>query len=99
VLAIYTLSLHDALPILDAVQEAVVLTDEQGRVQYLNPAATALFAMGQEAVSGRCLWPLLPLYRVAGSELQPLADGPPGPGHHGRSEEHTSELQSRENLV
>lgn len=72
-----------SLSLLDAVQEAVVLTDEQGRVQYLNPAATALFAMGQEAVSGRCLWPLLPLYRVAGSELQPLADGPPEPGHHG----------------
>src|SRR5690554_7136628 len=35
-----------SLSLLDAVQEAVVLTDEQGRVQYLNPAATSLFAMG-----------------------------------------------------
>lgn len=71
-----------SLTLLETTKEAVALTDDQGRVQYLNPAATALFAMGQEAVSGRFLWSLLPLYRLEGSELHALTEGLLAPGKH-----------------
>src|SRR5690606_41493909 len=86
---LYTLSLHDALPISGGVQDGlhvldlVVLdTDEHGRVP-----------LPQEPARGgqlRGLEPALPenLLQAAGVGIL-----------HDRSEEHTSELQSRENLV
>lgn len=71
-----------SLTLLDLVSEALVLTDELGRVQYLNPAAAELFATGQEAVSGQFLWPLLSLYRQEGKELRELEGWLPAPGLH-----------------
>src|SRR5690606_40653250 len=70
--AIYTLSLHDALPIFD--QAGAVLL---GLAQGLDQALQALFGL----VDG------------GDGTVAQLAAG------HLRSEEHTSELQSRENLV
>src|SRR5690606_42096480 len=67
--ALYTLSLHDALPIFGAVRD--VLVDRAGEV-------TPDRAHGRVLRVGRA------------HHLAPLED---------RSEEHTSELQSRESLV
>src|SRR5690606_39365523 len=82
---IYTLSLHDALPIylgIQAVQVAVLLDHqrvdlEQGQVVVLEQLGEANEDVGE----------LLDLVT-----LQAQLEGQ-------RSEEHTSELQSRENLV
>src|SRR5690606_40131107 len=78
---------------LDFKQDAVVL--DQGRV--LDPAALSL-----AAAAGH---PSLPVYRrplvaiiATGNELVPPGVMP-GPDQIVRSEEHTSELQLRENLV
>src|SRR5207302_8929160 len=71
---IYTLSLHDALPIFGRVDRVVGAVDE-ANAQALNGSA------GELAV----------LHRL----LDPFVDGDAAR----RSEEHTSELQSRENLV
>src|SRR3712207_8823547 len=46
---------------------------------------------------GRHRGPVDDLARGPGPQLHP--DGPPGPGRERRSEEHTSELQSRQYLV
>src|SRR3712207_8078448 len=76
---IYTLSLHDALPIcLDRGVHAV----EPGRLQERRrPAQGAGRQQGPRPAGGR------------------HAAGPDGPAQVRRSEEHTSELQSRQYLV
>src|SRR5207302_10095128 len=88
----YTLSLHDALPICS--------TETSGR----SCRRTASLATGRTRISGRpicgwtsgrgwrsaaCSYPAIRSEVVWLRELTPLT----------RSEEHTSELQSRENLV
>src|SRR5690606_41919505 len=74
--SIYTLSLHDALPISDACRRAD--PGLQRRAGYRHRAGEAVDA--QPAARHRAL-------------------GEAGRGERRRSEEHTSELQSRENLV
>src|SRR5690606_40934822 len=80
---IYTLSLHDALPISLTVT-GLLTTDVILAVSQSVPGANDLpllgFAMGGNA-----------------DELDATWSADPGAG--ARSEEHTSELQSRENLV
>src|SRR5690606_41223207 len=77
--AIYTLSLHDALPI--SLDIDGTLVDHDGRASGDTVAALALVrAAGHEVVP------------ATGRSLVGMAAA-------ARSEEHTSELQSRENLV
>src|SRR5690606_40574590 len=95
---LYTLSLHDALPIYTPqvrnpmppdvqllevpAANGLVLTDVRGMTLYRFE--------GTEKDLSPTLKNKLPLYAAALAE---------GNGAFGRSEEHTSELQSRENLV
>src|SRR5690606_41801782 len=78
---IYTLSLHDALPILDAAQLHVCHVRSPPT---LGPAARSRCVCGSHT-----LFRDVRRGRLRGA-LRRL---------RGRSEEHTSELQSRENLV
>src|SRR5690606_41835718 len=78
---IYTLSLHDALPIW--AEPELHVRDLRGR--QLESAGARRGDGGRRRPGGR-LQPALLLRRG-------------GPGQDPRSEEHTSELQSRENLV
>src|SRR5690606_41694705 len=92
----YILPLHDALPISDhagAMTSAVVLTGRQPGPEP-DPAPQAPGSgetRGSARIDGQTPVP------QRGSEAAPPTDrGSAGPL---RSEEHTSELQSRENLV
>src|SRR5690606_41268607 len=83
--AMYTLSLHDALPILRGMEHSLhpsVLASRKDLARLLQDDNTT---------------PLLHGWRrsLIGTELQAILDGK----RTLRSEEHTSELQSRENLV
>src|SRR5690606_41694725 len=80
--AIYTLSLHDALPI---------SAPAPGR---LRPGAGQPVPRLRAAAHGAD-GPAGPRHRPPPDHRRP----PPGDGARRRSEEHTSELQSRENLV
>src|SRR5207249_10576343 len=87
-----TLSLHDALPISGAT--AIVTIIVRRRVDAVNRASAAPWArLGMQRVlrdpgrSGRRRCTVL------------LHDGAAGKPHTARSEEHTSELQSRFDLV
>src|SRR5690606_41258458 len=82
--AIYTLSLHDALPIYDILFEA------QRFLPHLSPHRPGCENIHHEAAS-----------RYGRNAVQPVSEsGKPDPDAGlPRSEEHTSELQSRENLV
>src|SRR5207302_3868057 len=84
--AIYTLSLHAALPICRIITRPRLL---------VLPAQARQFAGKQPLPGQEILWtlqgPLAELLVSAGQRIS-------WPGS-GRSEEHTSELQSRENLV
>src|SRR3712207_8452126 len=71
---IYTLSLHDALPISDGAKSP-----------WVRVAAAVYLAYEDEA--------------AARQRLVPLMKEPGFPGVWARSEEHTSELQSRQYLV
>src|SRR3712207_8088892 len=73
---IYTLSLHDALPILQLCAR--------------DGSRWALF--GRLAQPVRALW----CFAAGCENIVTMPDRPP---HPGRSEEHTSELQSRQYLV
>src|SRR5690606_40817675 len=80
---VYSLSLHDALPIWrDAPREGPELGEA---------ALDVLEALGEQGAGGLAV----PVGEAALSGLQ-VHDGPQ---QRLRSEEHTSELQSRENLV
>src|SRR3712207_8688613 len=78
---IYTLSLHDALPICRAAQHHP--RPAAGQVPGVEPAGERLAVPARELA----LQPRLRLLRRPGRPLLP------------RSEEHTSELQSRQYLV
>src|SRR5436309_10797689 len=84
----YTLSLHDALPICRRVGRGAGLPVVERRV----------------APSGGRAWPVLVLHPAEGRQVGRVGarreQARPGVGRlPGRSEEHTSELQSRENIV
>src|SRR3712207_6883702 len=78
---IYTLSLHDALPIFPCTES------EDPKRTFLGPQQKAWF---KDALAGsKATW------KIVGNQAMIMAlDGP-----RGRSEEHTSELQSRQYLV
>src|SRR5690606_42018342 len=84
--AIYTLSLHDALPILAAAVDV-----DRGVDDAVLHGRSALLRAGVHGVLG-CVGVVL-----AGRDGGGAQAGQPRT--HARSEEHTSELQSRENLV
>src|SRR5690606_41793554 len=91
---LYTLSLHDALPILEQAQRQP------------EPQAGGLFGRlfgGSQPQQPRPM-AQRPAPQAYGQAPQGYGQAPQGQGHapqqgSGRSEEHTSELQSRENLV
>src|SRR5690606_42153313 len=91
----YTLSLHDALPILVELDAAVVADAdllaavEQGGAEVLGEAT--------DADGGRAAGDAL--RGQTGQARDRLGDRQVGQLADVRSEEHTSELQSRENLV
>src|SRR5207302_10178469 len=88
---IYTLSLHDALPIFGAPVFLAILTTVCGLLPFVVPILWAsigfwLIATGHTAAGvGLLIWGTLVV-----SWIDNIVR---------RSEEHTSELQSRENLV
>src|SRR5204863_5885268 len=88
--AVYTLSLHDALPISGPGSDGVV-----GDVEPEGGEEGVLLAAGGEHALGD-------VGRAAGLSAA-INLGPPADGQEerqrGRSEEHTSELQSRRDLV
>src|SRR5690606_42031222 len=95
--AIYPLSLHDALPILAADRRLCGHFCDDG-----NPAAKGGAEMTNAgetspAALEALLLPLAALAEQAGRAI--LEVYARGDGRAARSEEHTSELQSRENLV
>src|SRR5207302_7957074 len=88
---IYTLSLHDALPI--SRHERLHLTTKTGalRSRELNPII--------KANMHRIIACFLGLLFVVPTFAAPADTTPKPDEQNARSEEHTSELQSRENLV
>src|SRR2546430_13505366 len=50
---IYTLSLHDALPILNRMADGAVITDLTGHIVAVNPAMERLAGWPENAVAGR----------------------------------------------
>src|SRR5690606_41979473 len=80
---IYTLSLHDALPISAEVTEAAFLAALDVAGDHADIVAERLAALHKDRAVG-----------VEGALCLVDVDA-----RHHRSEEHTSELQSRENLV
>src|SRR5690606_40755328 len=86
---LYTLSLHDALPIYEGELEgAHRLAVEHGDHHHLVGVGSQLAQRGDVARVERLVRPIVGgADRILGEQL------------HDRSEEHTSELQSRENLV
>src|SRR5690606_41307356 len=90
---LYTLSLHDALPILTSrasgaarSKQVLILTVISFSIIFFVEALCARFNQGDIRLTPRSLMP------------QPFINLS-SPPDQGRSEEHTSELQSRENLV
>src|SRR5690606_41305311 len=94
----YSLSLHDALPIYDSVVvvENIARHLRAGRTRYeaALQATKQIFVaiLGCTACLALAFLPLLALPGTAGKFIRVLPATV-------RSEEHTSELQSRENLV
>src|SRR5690606_40076018 len=86
---IYTLSLHDALPILEA-QKALGWKSTIETELLAGEGYEALLRVRFETVDGAPIQGLA----VEGEFWRPVTQG-----EDRRSEEHTSELQSRENLV
>src|SRR5690606_41719048 len=94
--SIYSLSLHDALPIYGRVAGLVLHIDAMGELHGIQ--IIRVVDGGLEARFGRVINP-----RLAAATGLALVDGELAWQLCGlrlfRSEEHTSELQSRENLV
>ncbi|HSS52623.1 MAG TPA: ATP-binding protein [Thermoanaerobaculia bacterium] len=65
---------------LDKIGDAVVTTDAQGRVTFLNPAAERLAGMKLDAARGRPFRDVLPLLDAA--TRQPLSPDPAAAGTH-----------------
>src|SRR5690606_41371266 len=88
-----SLSLHDALPILALALAAAPPVAHRG----LTATAETVAVVGLLVVSiaGYALWTT----GVVGALPGPVYSGLVAAGTAARSEEHTSELQSRENLV
>src|SRR3712207_8480372 len=80
---IYTLSLHDALPISGAASMALSST-------FTNTCASCSWSIAQRAGGSA---------RARRSWRERLSSSPRWPSSTSRSEEHTSELQSRQYLV
>src|SRR5690606_39771503 len=96
---IYTLSLHDALPISvvatlnHMLGTAWQIESGQASHDHLSIRIEPRLSYGQHYFNGSDPFDPTPLIRVAAFYLGPSIRFPL------RSEEHTSELQSRENLV
>src|SRR5690606_40175875 len=88
----YLLSLHDALPILPSVGRAMMHRDLDRGVHLLRLTEIMMDAFGERGALQRhdALIALRVLALIHREGEVPLSQ---------RSEEHTSELQSRENLV
>src|SRR5690606_41879975 len=87
---IYTLSLHDALPILERCMGHVRLCKDAQRLKNMQ-----LSKLGELSAMSSVEKPILAPEQVAGVQHMWAQDNI----ENFRSEEHTSELQSRENLV
>src|SRR5206468_12114512 len=87
---LYTLSLHDALPISLAAGGAFLLEQPQQLEADFQPLRAGAVPVADDARRGRV---------EAGDEVQPVDAGVHGEVARPRSEEHTSELQSRSDLV
>src|SRR5690606_42077681 len=87
----YTLSLHDALPIyqraMDQMPLGILLYNKDRRIEWHNPFVRGM--TDEEELVGKALDEVFPGLKDLGNGEDPVR----------RSEEHTSELQSRENLV
>src|SRR5690606_41805854 len=94
--AIYPLSLHDALPILNAAPISSAFWLKRRRA--IRRIAGARRRSAREWLCCIAVWPL---YGAISEDGCLAGIGPPAGIFNGesRSEEHTSELQSRENLV
>src|SRR5207302_6802747 len=89
-----TLSLHDALPISNDIAAFVGLNDSSSlSVSDITDAAATNLQSGNNRFTGRQASTATSGDGVGGQVLGVVAAGA------ARSEEHTSELQSRENLV
>src|SRR5690606_41736659 len=91
--AVYTLSLHDALPIFPPQRR---FSGDQGQLVKLDqgdPSSAVARALPAQFRTDRAARP----GHQHRTRAQPGTDG--FPVRKDRSEEHTSELQSRENLV
>src|SRR5690606_42003239 len=96
---IYTLSLHDALPILLTTLAGVGGADVTGSVILSPPDATiGYLAQEPERVPGETILGFLSRRTGVAEAERVMNDAAERLGESGRSEEHTSELQSRENL-
>src|SRR5690606_40174435 len=89
---IYTPSLHDALPIYRVQEREVGLLQQVAAVAVGQVDHAVVRPQVAGADAGQVLAAELGVPLVRGAEVPAVVD-------HVRSEEHTSELQSRENLV
>src|SRR5690606_40519276 len=89
---IYTLSLHDALPISLVPEDERVAHDMQRVIDLIVDRGSFLPVQAEYAANAIVGFARLDGYAVGVVANQPAVLA-------GRSEEHTSELQSRENLV
>src|SRR5690606_39464804 len=92
----YTLSLHDALPIFGTPDAGVfwrVVDDHRVNVMFTAPTAIRAIRRVDPELE------LLPAHDIGSLRVLFLAGERLDPETFHRSEEHTSELQSRENLV
>src|SRR5690606_41830602 len=92
----YTLSLHDALPILERKMDSTVVSLNTENAAFGSRTLSAkLYYNGEERVAYSNIVVVPPTPKRYGFNV--VAEYPHDP--EARSEEHTSELQSRENLV
>src|SRR5690606_41160233 len=95
---ISTLSLHDALPI--SKQHSGGFEPERPRAARRGPCAKQTFAHGRQGDQNGIMTPHAFGVTADRATQRQQAYAGRRPEHvEGRSEEHTSELQSRENLV
>src|SRR5690606_41531875 len=91
--ALRLLSLHDALPISDGILQGSDIGEAADLVRRLRPLAlSAVDAMLARAMARH-------MHHVLGDHFSGMLEHIAAQHAEERSEEHTSELQSRENLV